>query len=70
MSNLAKKTLFESTVFQFGALIILISVLLYISGGITGSELTTVPMTIFATYAAKEGIAKGAEAYKDRGKDV
>ena len=70
MSNLAKKTLFESTVFQFGALIILISVLLYISGGITGSELTTVLMTVFATYAAKEGIAKGSEAFRDRGKDV
>jgi len=69
MSNLTKKTLFESTTFQFGALIILISVLLYVGGGITGSEVITVLMTVFATYAAKEGIAKGSEAYRDRGKD-
>ena len=68
MNNLTKKTLIESTVFQFGALIILMTVLLWIAGGIEGSEVITVLMTVFATYALKEGVAKGSEAFRDRGK--
>ena len=67
MSNLVKKTLPESTVFQFGMIVIGLTFALYWADGIKGSEVVTVLMAVFATYAAKEGIAKGAEAYRDKG---
>lgn len=66
MSNLAKKNLLKSTVFRFAILTNLFCAILYISGGITGSDLMTVFMTTFAAYVGKEGIAKSAEAYRDR----
>ena len=66
MKNLDRKTLFQSTVFKYGILVDLFASALYYNNGITGTELLTTIMTGLTLYAAKEGIAKGSEAYRDR----
>ncbi len=67
MKNLDKKSLFESTVFQYGVIIDLFAAGLYASSGITGAELLGTITAGFVAYVAKEGIAKGSEAYRDQG---
>lgn len=66
MKNLDRKTLLQSTVFKYGILVDLFASILHYNGGITGTELLATIMTGLALYAAKEGIAKGSEAYRDR----
>lgn len=67
MNNLTKTPLYKSTVFQVGTLTNLYGALVYVGGGITGGELVTILMATFAGYVTKEGIAKGAESYRDKG---
>ena len=66
MNNLTKKSLWQSTTFQFGAIIIALTFALYWFGGIKGSEVVTVLMAVFGAYTVKEVGAKGAEAYRDK----
>ncbi len=66
MSNLAKKGLLQSTVFQYGVLVDTVAVGLWSGGDITGVAVLETVMAGLALYAAKEGIAKGSEAYRDK----
>ncbi len=67
MSNLAKKSLLSSTVFQYSIIIDIMATGLYLQGSLSGPELLAAAMTGFTVYAAKEGVAKASEAYRDRG---
>lgn len=67
MSNLDRKSLIKSTVFQYGILVDFIVFLLYVSDpNVTALNLITAITAGFVAYVSKEGIAKGAEAYRDR----
>lgn len=68
MNNLAKKSLTQSTVFQYGMILNLMATALYVADPTyTAAMLASVWLSTFGAYTAKEGIAKGAEAYRDRG---
>ena len=67
MNNLAKKSLFQSTVFQLGILTDLFATMIWAANDITGTQLLATMMTCFGGYVAKEGIAKGSEAFRDKG---
>lgn len=68
MNNLTKKTLGQSTVFQYGMILNVMATLLYIADPTyTATMLAGIWLSTFGAYTAKEGIAKGAEAYRDRG---
>jgi len=66
--NLEKKRLIDSTVFQLGMIIDLFAAVLYaVDDSFTAKETVEVFIMTFGAYTAKEGVAKSAEAYRDRG---
>ena len=66
MSNLVKKSLFESTIFQYGMILNSLATIIYYNDGLTGEQLIGWFAITFAGYVAKEGVAKSAEAYRDK----
>lgn len=67
MSNLTKKHLIQSTIFQYGMLVDAMVGLLYLKDIlVTGEQLIATITAGFLAYVAKEGVAKGAEAYRDK----
>lgn len=67
MSNLSKKRLIDSTTFQYGMVINLFAAVLYaVDPSFRAVDVIGVFTMTFGAYVAKEGVAKGAEAYRDR----
>jgi hypothetical protein len=68
MNNLTKKSLIESTVFQYGMILNIACMVLYACDlKFTAADLVGIWTMTFGAYVAKEGVAKGAEAYRDKG---
>ncbi len=69
MSNLSKKSLYESTVFQYGMLVnFSVSIMWVYDVAVKSDQVISTFLTTFAAYVAKEGVAKAGEAYRDKQK--
>ena len=58
--------IFESTVFQFCAMVLIISAIAAANGELTWTEWLSEAVVMIGIYASKEGIKYGATAYKER----
>jgi len=68
MKNLDPKPFYQSTVFQVVvSLYMFPAALLYYGGEISGETLLRALFEGVSLYMAKEIVAKGSEAYRDRG---